>query len=58
MSSGEKIKVVDQDGDGKLSAAEHAAGAESMFTKMDQDTDGFLTAAEIDAGHKLMLSSK
>jgi membrane-bound ClpP family serine protease len=58
MSSGEKIKVVDKDGDGKLSAAEHSAGAESMFTKMDQDADGFLTAAEIDAGHKLMLSSK
>jgi hypothetical protein len=58
MTSAEKIKMVDADGDGNLTAAEHAAGARNMFAKMDADRDGALTLAELDAGRKLMLSSK
>jgi Ca2+-binding EF-hand superfamily protein len=58
MTSAEKIKMVDADGDGNLTAAEHAAGARNMFAKMDADKDGALTLAELDAGRKLMLSSK
>jgi Ca2+-binding EF-hand superfamily protein len=58
MTSAEKIKVVDADGDGNLSAEEHAAGARSMFTKMDTDKDGALTLAELESGRKMMLSSK
>jgi len=55
MTSADKIKVVDTDHDGVLTAAEHAAGSKSMFEKMDTDHDGFLTKAELQAGHaKLM----
>ena len=55
MSSAEKIKAIDTDGDGSLSAAEHAAGSEKMFEKMDTDHDGFLSMAELAAGHAKMM---
>jgi Ca2+-binding EF-hand superfamily protein len=55
MSSADKIKVVDTNGDGILSAEEHEAGSRRMFEKMDTDRDGTLTAAEITAGHKTMM---
>jgi hypothetical protein len=55
LSSIEKIKVVDQNGDGLLSADEHAAGSRKMFSKMDADRDGFLSRAELTAGHEKML---
>jgi hypothetical protein len=59
MSSADKIKVIDTDGDGVISADEHVAGAVSMFDKMDSDGDGFLTKTELEAGHdKLMHKSK
>ena len=51
MSSAEKIKVVDKDGDGVLTADEHGEGAKAMFSKMDADRDDFLSRAEFDAGH-------
>ena len=53
-SSTEKIAVVDTDGDGRLSAAEHAHGSERMFIRTDQDADGRLTPAEFDAGHAVL----
>ena len=40
LSSAKKIKVVDTDRDGTLTAAEHAAASSSMFEKMDTDRDG------------------
>ena len=55
MSAAEKIKVIDTDGDGILTAEEHAAGSHSMFEKMDTDKDGFLTKDELAAGHAQML---
>ena len=55
LSAAEKIKVVDTDSDGILTAAEHAAGSSSMFEKMDTDKDGFLTKSEFAAGHASML---
>lgn len=55
LSSVEKIKVVDKNGDGLLSAEEHAAGSRKMFSKMDTDRDGFLSRAELTAGHEKML---
>ena len=55
LSSVEKIKVVDKNGDGLLSAEEHAAGSRRMFSKMDIDRDGFLSRAELTAGHEKML---
>ena len=59
MSSADKIKVIDKDGDGVLTAKEHEQGAQEMFGKMDADQDGFLTSAEIKAGHaKMMIAEK
>ncbi|MET3930979.1 Ca2+-binding EF-hand superfamily protein [Lysobacter sp. OAE881] len=59
MSSADKIKKLDTDGDGAISAAEHDAGSAQMFTKMDTNGDGNLTAAEMKAGHdKEMRSAK
>jgi Ca2+-binding EF-hand superfamily protein len=55
LSAGEKIKVVDSNGDGILTAAEHAAASRAMFAKMDTDKDGFLSKAELAAGHAAML---
>ena len=55
MSSDEKIKVIDTDGDGILTAEEHAAGSRAMFEKMDTDRDGFLTKSELAVGHASML---
>lgn len=47
LSATEKIRSVDSDQDGMLSAKEHTAGMTSMFTRTDLDRDGFLTAEEI-----------
>jgi Ca2+-binding EF-hand superfamily protein len=53
-SSAEKIRVIDQNGDGKLTTAEHEAGTEKMFGKMDTNSDGFLSKQECDEGMKMM----
>jgi Ca2+-binding EF-hand superfamily protein len=58
MSAAEMIKMCDQNGDGQISAAEHAAHADAMFTKMDTDGDGFLSASECAAGHDEMKKDK
>jgi Ca2+-binding EF-hand superfamily protein len=57
-SSAEKIKVIDQDGDGRLSLAEHEAGTERMFAAMDKDADGFLSREENEAGLKMMKTDR
>src|SRR5882724_12225351 len=49
MSSADKIKVVDTDGDGILTADEHATASRAMFEKMDTDKDGFVSKAEFAA---------
>ncbi|HEY8926083.1 MAG TPA: EF-hand domain-containing protein [Polyangia bacterium] len=58
MSSADKIKAIDTDHDGVLTADEHAAGSKSMFEKMDTDHDGFLSKAELEAGHAKLMNSK
>jgi len=58
MSSADKIKVVDADGDGILTADEHATASRAMFEKMDTDKDGFVSKAEFAAGHAKMLRKK
>jgi hypothetical protein len=55
MSSADKIKVVDADGDGILTADEHATASRTMFEKMDTNKDGFVSKAEFAAGHAKML---
>lgn len=57
MSSAEKIATIDTNGDGALTAEEHAAGAKKMFTKMDADHDGALTAQEMQEGHRANMSA-
>ena len=58
MTSAEKIKTIDTDGDGVLTAKEHEMGSAKMYTRMDADGDGSLTAQEIQKGHKAMMSAK
>jgi Ca2+-binding EF-hand superfamily protein len=53
-SSAEKIKVIDQNNDGKLTAAEHATGSEKMFTKIDTNGDGFISKEESAEGMKML----
>ena len=48
------MKMMDKDGDGKITAAEHTAGTKTMFSKMDADKDGQVSAAEMDAMHDTM----
>jgi Ca2+-binding EF-hand superfamily protein len=55
MAAADKIKVIDKDGDGVLTADEHAAGSRSMFEAMDSDKSGALSEAEFSAGHAKML---
>jgi len=57
MSSEQKIAKMDTNNDGKLSAAEHAAGSKQMFSKMDSDRDGALTAQEVQEGERSMMAS-
>src|SRR6188472_1056674 len=48
------MQMMDGNGDGMISAAEHATGARQMFAKMDADHDGRVTASEMDAMHAQM----
>ena len=52
------MKMMDTNGDGKVTAAEHADGCRQMFTKMDSNQDGRVTAAEMDAAHPMMKHHK
>ncbi len=54
MSSADKIKTIDTNGDGQLSAAEHEAGSQKKFAEMDTNKDGNLSQAEFTAGHESM----
>lgn len=55
MSAADKIKAVDSDGDGILTADEHAKASAAMFVKMDVNVDGFLSKDELAAGHAAMM---
>jgi Ca2+-binding EF-hand superfamily protein len=56
LTSAEKIRMVDTNRDGVLTATEHSEGAKKMFALMDLDTDGNLTKDEVVAGHQELLS--
>ena len=55
LSTAEKIKKIDTNGDGVLSAEEHAAGSKAMFDAMDTDKDGFVSKTELAMGHQRMM---
>lgn len=54
MSSADKIKAIDTNGDGQISAAEHETGSQKKFAEMDSNKDGNLSQAEFTAGHESM----
>lgn len=58
MPAADKIKAVDSDGDGVLTAEEHAKASAAMFAKMDTDKDGFLSKHEMAAGHAAMMKKQ
>jgi Ca2+-binding EF-hand superfamily protein len=58
MSAADKIKTIDTDNDGVITAAEHEAGSRTMFTRMDTNGDGSLTSAEMQAGHEKMMGEQ
>jgi Ca2+-binding EF-hand superfamily protein len=43
------FKLMDANGDGKITRAEHATGAKKMFEQIDANRDGTVTASEMDA---------
>ena len=45
------VTNVEGDGDGSISASDHAAGAQKRFETMDANRDGKVTASEINASH-------
>ncbi len=53
-----EFKGMDINGDGRLSADEHAAGARRMFDSMDTNKDGRVTAAEMTTAHDAMMGKK
>ena len=53
-----EIKMVDTNGDMKLTAEEHTNGVQAMFAKMDADKDGKVTAQEMDAAHEQVTGSR
>ena len=58
MSSADKIKSKDTNGDGMLSAAEYSAGAQRKFSDMDANHDGNLSQTEMKAGDPMASKDK
>jgi len=55
MSAEEKIRTIDTDADGVLTADEHRAGSRMMFERLDADRDGFVSREELEAGHAMKM---
>ena len=50
----DKFKMMDRNGDGRVTAEENASAASMMFTAADTNSDGQLSKAELEAAHKAM----
>src|SRR6478672_8269679 len=48
------FQAMDSNHDGRISAQEHAAGAQAMFTRADANHDGAIDAQEMAASHAWM----
>jgi hypothetical protein len=57
-SSTTQIKAMDTNGDGMVSASEHADFAKAQFQAMDTDHNGQVTVAEMDAWRKTQFKGK
>lgn len=57
MSSADRIKKLDANNDGALTAAEYADGSQKMFSKLDVDGNGQLTPAEMHVDPKSRMSA-
>lgn len=57
----ETIRMLDRDGDGRVSAAEYTASpgkTRGEFDRIDRNADGYATAAEMDAHAKARKASE
>lgn len=50
--AGDKFRSMDTDGDGRVTATEHANAAQAMFTEADTNRDGSLSMQEVEAHWK------
>jgi Ca2+-binding EF-hand superfamily protein len=58
MSTSEKVKMMDTNGDGNVSSDEFTASSKTMFDKADANSDGYLTKQEMKSGIEKMKESK
>ena len=54
ISAAEKIRAVDENGDGRVTAAEHASRSDDLFDEMDANNDRMLSRQEVEAGHTML----
>jgi Ca2+-binding EF-hand superfamily protein len=54
LSAAERIKAIDRNSDGLLSADEHAAGSRQTFATADVDKDGYISAMELKQAQALL----
>ncbi len=57
ISAADRIRMVDRDGDGVLTASEHDAASKEMFRKMDANRDRYLSRVEWTAGHAALMKN-
>src|SRR5688500_8588053 len=46
------FKMLDANGDGKVTRAEHASGAKKMYTECDANNDGVVTSTDMETSMK------
>jgi Ca2+-binding EF-hand superfamily protein len=51
-------KMMDRNGDGKITATEYLQGEKQLFSEIDANKDGFITAQELEAYHQSLMKNK